>query len=58
VQTSLRMSARKWTKERSSLTCTEACRPAIGVAIDVYTTAALSRRAEAAEQLEKPVLTA
>ncbi|MGB6947190.1 MAG: site-specific integrase [Bryobacteraceae bacterium] len=30
----------------------------IGVAIDVYTKAALSRRAEAAEQLEKAVLTA
>ena len=30
----------------------------IGVAIDVYTKAALSRRAEAAEQLEKPALTA
>jgi len=30
----------------------------IGVAIDVYTKAALSRRAEAAERLEKAVLTA
>ena len=30
----------------------------IGVAIDVYTKAALSRRAEAAEQLENAVLTA
>ena len=30
----------------------------IGVAIGVYTKAALSRRAEAAEQLEKAVLTA
>jgi hypothetical protein len=30
----------------------------IGVAIDVYTKAALSRRAEAPEQLEKAVLTA
>ena len=30
----------------------------IGVAIDVYTTAALSRRAQAAEQLENAVLTA
>jgi hypothetical protein len=30
----------------------------IGVAIDVYTKAALSRRAEAAEQLEKGLLTA
>jgi hypothetical protein len=30
----------------------------IGVAIDVYTKAAPSRRAEAAEQLEKDVLTA
>ena len=30
----------------------------IGIAIDVYTKAALSRRAEAAEQLEKAVLTA
>ena len=30
----------------------------IGVAIDVYTKAALSKRAEAAEQLEKAVFTA
>jgi hypothetical protein len=30
----------------------------IGVAIDVYTKAALSRRAEAAERLENAVLTA
>ena len=30
----------------------------IGVAIDVYTKAALSKRAEAAEQLERAVLTA
>jgi len=30
----------------------------LGVAIDVYTKAALSRRAEAAEQLERAVLTA
>jgi hypothetical protein len=30
----------------------------IGVAINDYTTAALSKRAEAAEQLEKTVLTA
>jgi len=37
---------------------TSAARHGIGVAIDVYTKAALSRRAEAVEQLEKAVLTA